>query len=195
MKKWVSLLLMLCVLLSVALGEESVAVTETAEEEESISLTDVRYYFEHRLLPHDLYENADRLIPFLQQNGVAALWTNFTLNNDLDPVYTKDQFGTREFPQADGTTILLLTLPMPEVTPLCCRVYLCWNEQTGKAAYYTVEYDDNFGEKWFLCGWSQDGTHLNYGVIDTIQDCNDPEYENALAAELSKILELLNSDT
>ena len=40
-----------------------------------------------------------------------------------------------------------------------------------------------FGESWFLCGWTKDGTHLDYGVFDAASDPEDPEYENILDAE------------
>ena len=65
MKKWIALLLALCLLLPcTALGET--AAEEAAEEAAEITPHDIRYYFEHRLLPSELYENTDQLTEYLR---------------------------------------------------------------------------------------------------------------------------------
>lgn len=193
MKKWIALLLALCLLLPCAVLGET-AAEETAEEMVEITPHDIRYYFEHRLLPSELYENTEQLIGFLRQNGIYALWANFTGNNGFDVVYPEDAFGMAEFPQEDGTNVMMLSLPKPEDSPLCSRVYLCWNPETGKAGYYTVELDSFFGEAWYLCSWSVDGNHLDYGAINALPDPEDPGYADALQAEISAVLELMNSN-
>lgn len=193
MKKWIALLLALCLLLPCAVLGET-AAEETAEEMVEITPHDIRYYFEHRLLPSELYENTEQLIGFLRQNGIYALWANFTGNNGFNVVYPEDAFGMAEFPQEDGTNVMMLSLPKPEDSPLCSRVYLCWNPETGKAGYYTVELDSFFGEAWYLCSWSADGNHLDYGAINALPDPEDPGYADALQAEISAVLELMNSN-
>ena len=187
MKKWIALLLALCLLLPCAVLGET-AAEETAEEMVEITPHDIRYYFEHRLLPSELYENTEQLIGFLRQNGIYALWANFTGNNGFNVVYPEDAFGMAEFPQEDGTNVMMLSLPKPEDSPLCSRVYLCWNPETGKAGYYTVELDSFFGEAWYLCSWSADG------AINALPDPEDPGYADALQAEISAVLELMNSN-
>ena len=194
MKKWIALLLALCFLLPCAVFGET-AAEETAEEAGQPTPHDIRYYFEHRLLPGELYENTDQLIGFLRRNGIYALWASFTESNGFDTVYPEDAFGIAEFPQEDGTDVIMLALPKPESAPLCSRVYLCWNPETGKTGYYTVELDDFFGEAWFLCSWSADGVHLDYGAVSPLPDSEDPVYPDALRAEVSTVLELMNSDT
>lgn len=193
MKKWIALLLALCMLLPcAALGET--AAEETAEEAAEITPHDIRYYFEHRLLPSELYENTEQLTGFLRKNGIYALWANFTGSNGFAVVYPEDAFGMAEFPQEDGTNVMMISLPKPEDSPLCSRVYLFWNPETGKTGYYTVELDSFFGEAWYLCGWSADGNHLDYGTINALPDPEDPGYADALQAEIAAVLELMNSD-
>ena len=109
MKKWIALLLALCLLLPCsALGETA------AEETAGPTPHDIRYYFEHRLLPGELYENTDQLIGFLRKNGIYALWSNFTGNNGFDVIYPEDAFEMAEFPQEDGANVMMLSLPKPE---------------------------------------------------------------------------------
>ena len=193
MKRWIALLLMICLLPCAALCGEAAAAAEAAEKEESPTLHDARYYFEHRMLPDYFYNNRDALVSYLRRNGVFTLWERFCQNNGLDPTYEEDRFGVREFPQEDGTEVMILTLPKPEDMTLCCRIYLCWNPETGTAGYYTVEYDNLLGETWFLCGWTANGTHMNYSIVSAVTDPEDPEYEAALEKELKAVLELMAS--
>ncbi len=193
MKKWIALLVALCLLLPCAAFCET-AAEETAEEAAEITPHEIRYYFEHRLLPSELYENTDQLTEYLRKNGAYVLWANFTGNNGFDVVYPEDAFGTAEFPQDDGTNVMMLSLPKPEESPLCSRVYLCWNPETGKTGYYTVELDNFFGEAWYLCSWTADGVHMDYGAINPLPDPEDPGYADALQEEIGTVLQLMNSN-
>lgn len=197
MRKWIALLLCLCLLLPCAALGETSAETPAPEDEsdeavQTLTLYDVRYYFEHRLLPEELYENRDQLVAFLRSSGVHALWASLTGSIGFETVYPEDAFGIAEFPQEDGTNVIMLSLPAPEDSPLCSRVYLCWNPETGKAGYYTVELDNLFGETWFLCGWNAEGIHENYGTVSALPAPDDPDYDAALQAEAAVVTELLN---
>lgn len=195
MKKWIALLLVLCLFLpGAAICEAATETTETAEEAAQPTAHEIRYYFEHRLLPQFLYEDPATILNYLDAKGVFALWSSFTQNNGLDLIYSQEDFAQALIQKDDGTSMMLVFLPRPEDTPLCSRVYLCWNPETDKKGYYTVEYDNFFGESWFLCGWSEEGTHLNFGGADALPDPDDPGYQAALDAETDTILNLMNSD-
>ena len=71
---------------------------------------------------------------------------------------------------------------------------MCWNEETGAAGYYTVEYDDFLGEGWCLCEWKENGNHIFHGMTGALPDPEDPEYESALGAELKAVLALMPSE-
>ena len=166
----------------------------TARADDEPTLHDVRYYFEHRLLPNELHNNAAELVHFLQANGLYRLWMNFTEANNLDTFYTEDEFSLctlTDVRQGENAVLIRLTMPVPEDTPLCLRIYMYWDPDTGKTGYYTIEYDNFFGDTWFLCSWDKDGNHMDYGTIDTVVDPADPGYQNALDMEFEKILELL----
>ena len=192
MKKWIALLLIFCLLLPcAALCETADTTEETAEETREITPHDVRYYFEHRLLPQDFFEYGETLIGYLRENGTYAIWEDLTQSNGFDVIYSGEEYGLAEYPQEDGTEVIMLTFPKPEDTPLCSHVYLCLNPETGAQGYYTVEYDNFFGESWYLCCWTKDGNHLDYGVINPLPDPEDPGYADALNAEIATVLELL----
>ena len=195
MKKWIALLLTLCLLLPCTALGEAAATEEAAGETQASDLHNARYFFEHNMLPNEFFQNTEQLVSFLKKNGIYTLWQNFANSNGFDPFFSEEEFGFQELPQEDGADILLLTLPMPDRSPLCCRIYLCLNPQGEAAGYYTIEYDNYFGDKWFMCSWEKDGKHMDYGVINTVQEPSDPGYEAALANELDMILKMLHPDS
>ena len=181
MKKMIALLLVFCLLLPcAALGEAAAAP----------SLHDCRYYFEHKLLPQELYQNAEQMLAFLRENGLYAMWRNFTTNNGADPVYTEDQFQYTEQSLEDGTLLIRMIFPKPEDSPLCGRVYMLRNPETGEAGYFTVEYEDFMGESWFLCGWTLKGNHMNYGGADSLPAPDSADYQAALDRETDAVIQL-----
>ena len=191
MKKAILILFVFCLLLPCA------AICETAEatdaEASAPTLHDIRYYFEHKLIPHEFYTNAGQFVPFIRENGIFGLWRNFTQNNGLDLYYTEDQFSAMELPREDGLFLMLLTFPKPESNLLCSRIWLCRDPETDKAGVFTVEIDLFTGEAWFLCGWTPNGTHLNFGGASPLTDPSETGYREALDAEAGQIVELFRS--
>lgn len=197
MKKWIILLLALCLLLSCAglcEGTETTGTAETAEEAEVPTLHQLRYHFEHKLMPAWLYQDKEQFLDYLAEHGCYEIWTNFLLQNNLELVYTGDDFSEEVLPQEDENLMVIrVFLPKPEETPLCGRVYLCLDKATGDAAYFTVEYGFFFSESWFLCGWLEDGNHQNYGGAAALPAPEDPEYAEILAAEAEQVIQLWKS--
>jgi hypothetical protein len=181
MKKITALLLALCLLLPYVAFCEAAAAP---------SLHDYRYYFEHKLLPGELYGNAEQMLGFIRENGLYAMWRNFVTNNGGDPVYTEDQFRYTEQTLDDGTMLIRMDFPKPEDSPLCSRVYLLRNAETGEAGYFTVEYDNFMGEAWFLCGWTPKGDHKNFGGAEPLPAEDSADYQAALDRETDEVVRL-----
>ena len=190
MKKLLSVFLIICLLLPVAAFCEEEAASEAPP-----TPTEVRYHFEHRFLPQLLFEDPQQLFTFLSGDdvGIFYLWNNFTQNNGFDTVYSVEDFGQNLIEKDDGVLIYQLIMPDPEVTPLCNRIYLCWNVETGETGFYTIEFDDMFGvDMWYLCGWKPDGVHENYGYIESLPS-SDENYGQLLQEEPDVVLALWNS--
>jgi len=191
MKKIVSILLAVCLLLS---GTALCEAAETTEAEQSASeLHSIRYYFEHKLIPNEFYTNAGQFIPFIRENGLFRMWWNFTQSNGLDLYYTEEQFSALELPREDGLFLMLLTFPKPESDLLCSRIWLCRDPRTDKAGVFTAEMDLFMGENWFLCGWTPKGTHKNFGSAVPLPDPSDTGYREALDAEAVRVVELFRT--
>ena len=115
-------------------------------------------------------------------------------NNGADVCYAEDGFAAEELPREDGLYLMRLTMPRPEDTPLCSRIYLCRDPATDKTGYFTVEYDNLLGEAWFLCGWTPEGVHMNYGSAAALPDPDDPGYRAALDAEAEQVAGTFRGD-
>ena len=56
-----------------------------------------------------------------------------------------------------------IRMPKPEGMPLCSRVYICHDNKFENIRYYTLEI--SFDTSYVLCGWEEDGAHINYGNV------------------------------
>lgn len=184
MKKAIAFLLIICLLLPCA------ALCEAAQTAQAPSLHDLRYYFEHKLLPGELYQNTDQVSAFLRENGPYVMWRNFAQNNGGEVVYTEDQFAMEEVPLEGGGWLIRLTFPKPEDSLLCSRVYLLHNPETNESGYFTVEYDNFMGDAWFLCGWTPKGNHMNFSGVDNLPAPDSADYRAALDKEAEEVVRL-----
>ena len=181
MKKFFAIMLALCVALlpCLALGNAAEA-----------PIHDIRYFFEHKLIPELFYQNPEALIQYMRDKGAFDLWGRFTKANNLDIFYSEADFEVRDLSQAGGLQMVMISLPKPPDSPLCFRIYLCCDPTANKAAVFTVEYEDLLGDSCFICGWSQEGSHQNYGG-GSILDPNDAGYEAGLQKEAEFIRGLM----
>ena len=176
MKRWITFALALCLLFALA----APSMAEAAASEPP-SLYQVRYYFEHQLLPASFYDTPDDVLAFLKEDGPYELWRRVTESFGLDPTYAESDFRMEVVENEGGIEIARLSLPEPDGNTLCPRVYFVSYPETGKLAYVTVESDTFMPDAYFICGWTPDGTHLNFGSISI------PTDDAALAEELEMV--------
>lgn len=137
---------------------------------------DVRYFLEHKALPHALYGSGVQLMASLMQEKGAAIRGFYGKAEVENPMYRcpyaeKDFFvDYLEFPQKkDSVLVIRIRMPAPEASPLCRAVYLCYGKITPKTMYFTSELSPS--GVYCLCGWSSDEVHLNFG------DAPDKEFD------------------
>ncbi len=198
------LLMALAFVPGLAAAEETqeAPAAETGEhadtENEPLTLFDVRYYFEHRLLRQIFYASPESTMESLREGGLYERWNTYTAEIGFESEFEYDQFSTRDMMQDSGIQMLMLILPQPDATLLCYRIYLCYDPKTETAAYYTAEYDKYegfFDEGCLICGWSPDGSHHYYLEGKILPDSEDPEFETMLTEEAAAVLELMRGNT
>lgn len=193
-------IIILALLFSMAVFPMAITAEEARETDApetgkaAVTLFDVRYYFEHRLLPQVFYQDPEGTMESLPESGLYDRWSRYTAESSFDVTYPEDAFSVREMMQDSGIRMLMLTMPQPESTLLCYRIYLCFDPETGTAAYYTAEYDiyeGYYDEECLICGWKPDRIHQYFTETRILPDSDDPEYEKALAEEAETILKLM----
>ena len=187
MKKLFALLLALTLLASLAVPALAEAATE--EEASGVTLARMRYYFEHNVLPRYFHDDPANMLSVMKDVGAYRLWASLADENGVDYPYQEEDFNLRWY-EPDGVTVLLIEMPRPETSPDCFRIYMVYDPAAGSAGYYTVEYDNFMGETAFLCGWTADMTHMNYGGGDILDPAAD-DYEAALEAEVLQVASML----
>ncbi len=156
------------------------------ESGEAPALADVRYYFEHILLPKYFYDVPDKMLDVIKKSGLYVLWESIALENGVDPTYPAEKYTEHWYTCKDGTTLLQAELPEPDANVLCYRVYFLYNAKTGKVGYYTAESDVFMPDAAFLCIWTPEGEHQIRGSVK-ITDRESSDYEKSLQTEAEEI--------
>jgi len=176
-----------------ASGTGTMATDSESSEEEAaqtgVTLERIRYHFEHSAMPRFFYEDPATVLDVVKEVGVYPVFAALANENGVAYPYQETDFKENLYNQDDGTVVLQVVMPRPEVTPQCYRIYMVYNADTGDADYYTVEFDDMMGETAFLCGWNPDMTHLNYGGA-AILNPEDEDYQRLLETEAAQVAEL-----
>jgi len=127
--------------------------------------TMTRYDFEHNFLPSTFYSSSDLLISVLARNGIKTL-TNTFFKGTGSPNPYKSDLDAEMVLNDEGITVIKITFPTPESEPLCYASFLLFEEDSDKLCFFTLERgnkDTLFIP--FLCSWTKDGGHCNYGLI------------------------------
>ena len=170
--------LMLALLPALAIAETDADAGYTAAE--------VRYAFEHNMLPRYFYADPQNLIDHVADMGLYVLWASVATENGADPTYPEEDYVVHVYDLEDGGTLMQIELPDPDANLLCYRIYFLYNSETGEAGYYTAESDTFSPNACYLCSWNEDHTHLNFGSVDVISR-SDANYEEELEAEAERI--------
>ncbi len=150
------------------------------------------YYLERHFFPESFFSDNCEIFLGTLLNDKGAFCVNIlnSVNSDEQNYkcpYSAEQFRPHIYKVKTGIETLpyfymfQLTMPEPDVSPLCKRVYFCHDEVYGHRYYYTIEKTVN--NTWMLCEWKRNGMHINHG------DCTED-----LEFELQRIEDLFIDD-
>lgn len=179
------------------LESKDVEVVETTEESTDESVEDnkqsiqrVRYYFEHSILPRYFYDVPEEMLSAIGSAGVFSLWKLICDENGYDAnFYNEEDYVNRWYSADDGTVIVQVLLPEPDDNTLCYRVYFVYNAEENVKGYYTAESDTFTPDSEFICSWTEDGIHRNFGTVDLL-DKTSEDYESELLGQAQMIADL-----
>lgn len=154
---------------------------------------EVRYAFEHSMLPQYLYDRPYELLLGIYKQGLYPLWEMVSTGNDVDTTYKEEDYRIHWYTAANDIEFVQIELPEPDANTLCYRIYLVYgpgdSDGEDKIVYYTVESDDFMPTAAFLCTWSRDREHSICGTLDVL-DPGDSGYEDALKEEADEVAKL-----
>ena len=155
----------------------------------------VRYYFEHKMLPRYFYEKPEALLEVIRNVGVYPLWETVAKENGTDPHYPEEDYITHFYRAEDGSQIIQIEMPDPDMEPLCYRIYFIYNPDKEITAYYTAECSSFVPEICFICTWDKEDNHELCGSRDVL-DRKDSGYTGALLEEAKQValLEYITGD-
>lgn len=140
---------------------------------------EIRYCFEHRILPRNFYEyKSDFFSLILKQTDVLYKVINDIFEEEgVKNPYTENEFGIEVMKRDEELLVIRLVFPVPEDEPLCYCSYLFVDKKLQKLKYFCIE-RGNGTETVFVCSWTSDGRHINYGSCSLV---GREDYERCLS--------------
>ena len=175
-------------------GETAAEAGSADEAVAAVPLEQARYHFEHRSLPGFFYSDPSAMLDALKDVDMYTLWDAFAKENGVAYPYQPEDYKMHWYGTGDGGTLLQVEMPQPDGNTLCYRIYLVCNEAAGVAGYYTVEYDTFSPDVAFMCGWTADGTHMNYGGMEVL-DPQGEGFDEMIFVEAQQVAQLAGVST
>lgn len=132
-----------------------------------MTLHEICYGFEHKLLPEMFFEYKFAFVKMLLDDKTKL----YKIINDIfedakekNP-YTEDDFDIVLAKLDENLYMLKIIFPEPKTEPLCYCSYIFFDCSFEKTGYYCIEKGNSFSgkEEPFVCSWSKEGMHFNYG--------------------------------
>lgn len=124
-----------------------------------------RYIFEHRVLPQYVYSGRAGVLNAIIEKGgdfFIDLYTLIPYEGKLRYRATDFSVEPRGFMHEDKKVyVAIINMPKPEISPLCRRAYVFFEEKTDTIRYYTSEL--SVETPFMLCGWDENQAHINLG--------------------------------
>ena len=90
-----------------------------------------------------------------------------TLFNDeqiLNP-YSPEDYKVTMQKVTDEVRMIKMEFPKPEEEPLCYCAYMFFDDTFHKISYFCIERGNSEDNEYpFVCSWTPDGAHHNYGM-------------------------------
>ena len=140
-----------------------------------MTLVEIRYYFEHKILPQYYFEDTELFLSEILdtlnneedagENIVYDLIYEMAQKNDIEFPYSRNEYKAELFSLNEDNYMIRICLPEPEEPLLCSYIYMMfYTEDLSKIRYFTVELLEKKKRKnlYCLCEWEQNGFHKNY---------------------------------
>lgn len=140
-----------------------------------MTLFEVRYYFEHKLLPKYYFEDTE---PFLTEmldaygsdgnNLLYDMISDMAKKREIDLLFDEEQYKVKIYQLEEDEFMIKISLPEPQESTLCSHIYLLFSvDDLSNKRYFTIELlEIKRKRKYYcLCEWEPSGFHVNHGYL------------------------------
>lgn len=127
---------------------------------------EIRYLFEHRLLPNWFFQDKDRFVGILLNDKkiLYGIIDDIFKKEEVENPYKEEDFSIEAGKITEDIIMVKIVFPEPEDEPLCYCSYLFFDINFEKTEYFCIERGNEHSEEYpFVCGWTSDGSHCNFG--------------------------------
>ena len=157
----------------------------------------IRHSFEHQMLRDYYMKNPTDFVDTMGRDGTLfRVYDSVCREHGEENSYRPEQYSADLLTAPDGTKALRLTMPMPQESPECCRIYVFYDETGMNPGYFTIEKcREDAGQDHFVCRWLQiEGQPMMYMILADAGDKDEFEhvadlYGSHTASELYQMLE------
>ena len=134
--------------------------------------SEIRYTFEHRILPLNFYEYRTDFIALLlkRKDIIFQVLNDIYREEKVENPYSKNDFEIKLVNMDEKFISIKLIFPYPEEEPLCYYSYLFIDKELQNLKYFCVERGAK-PEDAYISLWTSAKDHINYGR------CSIDEYE------------------
>lgn len=157
----------------------------------------IRHAFEHQML-RDYYmkKPADFVDSMGRDGTLYRVYDAICRERGEENEYQPEQYSVDKLTTPDGRKALRLTMPMPEESPECYRIYAFYDETGKNPGFFTIERcREDAGRDSFVCRWLKiEEKPLMHMILDDAGSKDEFEhitdlYEGCAAEEIYRILE------
>ena len=131
-----------------------------------MTVYDIRYSFEHRILPAWFYKHKGQFTGLLlkDKNVLYEIIDDMFKDAEMENPFTRDDFDIVAARLSNEIMMLKIIFPAPDQEPLCYCSYLFFDQNFERTSYFCIEKGGSIEpDKPYVCGWTADGKHQNYG--------------------------------
>ena len=138
-----------------------------------MTVQQVLYHFQHRLLPMWFYDSPKEFVGVLSEKDTALfeILSELLARGEVENTFRAGEFKAEPVEVSDDAMALRIKYPKPKDAPLCFGAICFFNKDFDKLAFYTIEKGEDLeGGFPVLCSWDEDGSHSNYGKVSPDPD-------------------------
>ena len=138
-----------------------------------MTVQQVLYHFQHRLLPMWFYDSPKEFAGVLSEKPEALyeIFSTLMEQGGVENTFRAGEFKAEPLEISDTVTAIRIKYPKPQDEPLCFGALAFFNKDFDKLHFFTMEKGEDIeGIFPVLCSWDSNGEHFSHGTVSLDPD-------------------------